>query len=343
MPGRHTMSIEELGSGCFACLQSDGSWGWSNAGLISDSGASLLVDTLFTLPLTARMLRALRDACPSAGEVGQVVNTHANGDHCWGNQVVENAEIISTRKAAQEMREFEAGDMVRMCALARRASGWGRLRGPLAGLAGLLGATKVQHVLEAAPYLDSIFGDFDFQGIRLVPATRTFDGTLTLEVGSKRVELIEVGPAHTKGDLLVWLPRERILFTGDILFIDGHPIIWEGPVDNWIRACDRIVDLQPQAIVPGHGPLTDLRGVVQVRDYLIYLRDESTRRFEAGMGPSEAAYDISVGQFSHWNDAERVVVNVDTIYRDLRREPPRQGSPLPCFVAMSRYSDKKPV
>lgn len=340
MSGRgYVQGVEELATGCLAYMQPDGSWGRNNAGLVSDGGASLLVDTLFDLPLTRDMLKAFRDAEPSAERIGRVVNTHANGDHCWGNQLLDGAEIIASRKGADEMREFDPSNMAKLSGLARRTAGWTRRRAVLARVAGLLGNEKIRCVLEAAPYLNEIFGDFDFEGIRLVPPTRTFDGSLEIEVGAKKVELVEVGPAHTKGDILVWVPGDRVVFAGDILFIGGHPIMWEGPVDNWIAACDRIAELDAAVIVPGHGPLTDAEGVKQLRDYLTYVRDETRLRFEAGMTPAEATYDIAVGQFSHWHDAERLAVNVDTIYRELRGEGSRT-SPLPCFVAMAQYAER---
>ena len=104
----HTSSyrkgLHELGDGCFAYLQPDGGWGWSNAGLVVGDGVSLLVDTLFDLRLTGEMLDAMAGAVGSA-PIATVVNTHANGDHCYGNQLVSHAEIIASEKAAHEMRE----------------------------------------------------------------------------------------------------------------------------------------------------------------------------------------------------------------------------------------------
>jgi cyclase len=93
---QYTKGLHDLGHGCFAYLQPDGSWGWSNAGLVTDGEQTLLVDTLFDLPLTAQMLKTMRDAVPAARNIGKLVNTHANGDHVFGNQLVEGAETKST-------------------------------------------------------------------------------------------------------------------------------------------------------------------------------------------------------------------------------------------------------
>jgi len=90
--------LHELGDQCYAYLQPDGSWGWSNAGLVIGHGASLLVDTLFDLKLTGEMLAAM-DGVTAAAPIATVVNTHANGDHCYGNELVSTAEIVASAPA----------------------------------------------------------------------------------------------------------------------------------------------------------------------------------------------------------------------------------------------------
>src|SRR5215204_5058206 len=95
----------EVGDGLWAYLQPDGGWGWSNAGLVTDGEASLLVDTLFDLQLTQQMLDDLRAVSPAAASIGTVVNTHANGDHCYGNQLVTGADIVASSASAREMDE----------------------------------------------------------------------------------------------------------------------------------------------------------------------------------------------------------------------------------------------
>lgn len=159
-------------------------------------------------------------------------------------------------------------------------------------------------------------GRFDFEGLVYTPPTEVFDRELTLQVGAKDVRLTNVGPAHTRGDVLVYVPGDRTAFTGDILFIGGHPVAWDGPISNWIAACDRILDWDVETIVPGHGPITDKQGVRAVKQYFEYLTAEARRRFDAGMTEDEAALDISLEPFRGWIDAERIIVNVHTLYRE---------------------------
>ena len=100
-----TKGLHDIGNGCHAYLQPDGGWGWSNAGLITDGDRSLLVDTLFDLKLTREMLGTMRDAVPAAKSIGTLVNTHSNGDHTFGNQLLGGAEIVTTKACAEEMLE----------------------------------------------------------------------------------------------------------------------------------------------------------------------------------------------------------------------------------------------
>ena len=291
MTTRHCPGLHPLARGAYAWLAPGGSWGWSNAGLIVDGEESLLVDTLFDLELTGEMLRRMRDAEPRAAAIDILVNTHANGDHCHGNELVAGAEIIASTASAREMAELPPDTMAELMAHAEAL-------GP------------------AGAYLRHCFGHFRFDGIRFTPPTRTFDGKLDLRVGDKPVHLLEVGPAHTRGDVLVHSPSDRLVFTGDILFIESTPVMWQGPVAKWIDACNLIDDLEVDLVVPGHGPITDKHGVAQVRHYLQFVRDQARVRYDAGLDAFEAAKDIELCEFSAWSDPELIAVNVDSLYRE---------------------------
>ena len=285
--------LQDLGNGCYAYLQPDGSWGWSNAGLIADSGESMLVDTLFDLRLTREMLATMKRAEPKAtAKIGTLVNTHSNGDHCFGNELVEGAEIIASKGCDEEMRHD--GGAGRLAEMKRNAAAMG----------------------PAGEFFARIFAPFDFEGINVTMPTKTFTGQLERRVGNKTVRLIEVGPAHTRGDILAYVPEDRVIFTGDILFINGHPIIWAGPIGNWIKACDVMLELDVDNVVPGHGPITDKKGVAAMKGYFEYLAVEARKRYDAGMPIMEAARDISMADYSSWGDSERIAVNLGSLYRE---------------------------
>ena len=298
----YSLGLHEVGEGCFAYLQPDGGWGYSNAGLVVGDEASLLVDTLFDLKLTAAMLNSMKQATETA-PISTVVNTHANGDHCYGNQLVEGANIVASSATAREMTEVPPS----MLAALNKAPG------------------------EVGDLFRSFFGDFEFDGIDLSLPTQTFDKRLDLNVGGREVQLIEVGPAHTAGDTIAYVPSTGSVFTGDILFIGGAPIVWAGPLQNWIAACDLIIGLEATVVVPGHGPLTDNVGVREVRDYLSYVLNEATERQAQGMDAFDAAKEICKNMmcdtsksFAGWKEFGRISVNVDTVYRTL---DPQHQSP----------------
>ncbi len=286
--------LQNIGNDLHAWLQPDGGWGWSNAGLIQSNGEALLVDTLFDRPLTEDMLAAMQRACNcGADDIGVIVNTHANGDHTHGNGCCPRAAIIASEASAREMEEVPAAMLAQFKAM-------GAKLGP------------------AGTYFADIFAPFDFASAAPRAPTQTFSGELSLIVGSRRVDLIEVGPAHTGGDVIVHVPDAKTVFTGDILFIDGTPLMWAGPVENWIAACARIIAMDVDVIVPGHGPITDKPGVQRVADYLGFMSREARKRFDAGLDVRAAALDIALDDFSSWGDAERIAVNVDTLYRHWR-------------------------
>jgi glyoxylase-like metal-dependent hydrolase (beta-lactamase superfamily II) len=309
---RYAKGLQEVGDGLYAYLQPDGGWGWSNAGLIVDGDHTLLVDTLFDLRLTEEMLRAMRRAVPAATRIDTLVNTHANGDHCYGNQLVGDALIVASERTAAEMSELPPAAMA---ALVAQAPEMGQL----------------------GEFFLRCFGAFDFHGIELVLPRKTFHGELEMRVGDRELQLIEVGPAHTRGDTLVHVPAARVLFSGDILFAGAHPIAWAGPVSNWITACERILELEPEVIVPGHGPPGGLDAVRELKAYFDYLYEQARAAHAEGKTPLQAARTIALDRWAEWGEPERLVVNLATIYRELsdQQDP---ISPLVAFEQMAELA-----
>ena len=313
----YTKGLHDLGNGAWAYLQPDGTWGWSNAGLIVDGDETLLVDTLFDFRTTAAMLAEMRAAVPKAKTIDTLVNTHSNGDHTFGNKLAGAGQIVSSRACAEEMAERGPD---KLAALMRKAPDG-----------------------EGGKFLHEAMGPakFDFDGVdEYVLPTRTFETELTLKVGDKDVRLLNVGPAHTGGDILVHVPGDRTVFTGDILFNEGHPVIWEGPVANWVRACDIMLSWDIETVVPGHGAICGKDGIRRMKDYLVHLDTEGRKRYDAGMDVEEAALDISMADFDGWTDAERIVLNLQTLYGQYSGQRPAFDR-IRLWDMMARHAKRK--
>jgi glyoxylase-like metal-dependent hydrolase (beta-lactamase superfamily II) len=308
----YTRGLHELGDGLYAYLQPDGGWGWSNAGLISAEGTSLLVDTLFDLNLTREMLDAMKTVT-DRNPIGQAFNTHGNGDHWYGNGLLpDGIPIVASVGAIEDMRAA-----------------------PPAAVHMLFNEVDLGPEFDA--FAQRTMRKFDFASVTERLPTDSFQDRHELAVGDRSVQLIELGPAHTRGDSIAYVPDAEVVFTGDILFIEGTPMMWAGPVANWLTACDRIIELGVKTIVPGHGPVTDHAGVRDVERYLIYVRDEARRRFDAGMNDEAAAADIDIADFRDWGDPERLAANVANMYREFDPSLPPL-SPPEAFVKMARWS-----
>ncbi|MBN1410726.1 MAG: MBL fold metallo-hydrolase [Spirochaetales bacterium] len=298
----------------YAYLQPDGAWGLSNAGLVVKGNQALLIDTLYDYGHTREMIDAIYQKLGDDVSFDYVINTHANGDHYYGNALFGGAVIISSDACREEMKTMPPS---RMNLLMRTSWLFGKAGG----------------------YAKKVFSRFNFSDIELSLPTRTFSGTMTIDFGKSVVELIEVGPAHTKGDIIVHLPGEKVVFASDILFIDMMPIFWEGSIENLIKACDLILGLEPDAVVPGHGPVTDKKGVEKMKEFYLYLYDETRKRYDRGMSVLDAALDIDLEKYA-WSEKERVAANVAALYCELEED--KKGlNPVKAFEYMARYKEKK--
>ncbi|MGH2978908.1 MAG: MBL fold metallo-hydrolase [Solirubrobacterales bacterium] len=320
-PARYPRGLQQVGEGAFAWLQPNGEWGESNAGVLAGDGEALLIDTLWDLRLTQRMLDAVGERVPVP--IRTLVNTHSDGDHVWGNQLLPDAQIVATSAAARVIREESPGALQRFKQVAPVLRTIGRL--PLPVIGGLSLPRLPRLPLRAlGEYIGWMLGPYDFSGVRVTPPTREFGGELTLDVGGREVRLIEVGPAHTPGDLIVHVPDASLVFAADILFVDVAPVMWAGPTPNWIAALDRILALDPGVVVPGHGPVSDQSEVQAMRDYLAWVEAEARPRLVEDRTVSEVARDLlrsdgyANAPWAGWDSPERILITIATINRHLQ-------------------------
>lgn len=206
---------------------------------------------------------------------GRLVNTHHHGDHVLGNQYFVPAEIVSHEYCRKEVLRVTPGSI------------WPKTEGQADG-------TEVRLT---------------------VPPTVTMNDRMTYHYGDLQVELMYVGgPAHTWGDVMVYLPQHKILFAGDIAFHYVTPVCQNGSVSRWIETVEKILDMDVETIVPGHGALGGKKELADMRDYFVIQKREAKKRHEAGVSPGRAAAEIDMGKYELWARPERAPTNIARLY-----------------------------
>jgi glyoxylase-like metal-dependent hydrolase (beta-lactamase superfamily II) len=298
------MKFQQVSANCFAVLNEKNLVCDANSGLIN-LGGGVVVDTQSDLPHGRRMIELFSKVWKGAPK--RVINTHEDADHVWGNQLFEGAEIIAHRKVAERMPHVadpkETQDLLKAA------------KGRLSSL--LLGVLHPGALAIGRQLLQ----DYDFDGIELALPTTVFEKDHVLDLDGTEVRIMFVGPCHQAGDTIVHVPGEGVVFAGDVLFRLCTPMGWIGSYEKWIKILELIISLKPRAVVPGHGPVCGIEGVVEMKAYLEYLRAESRRCFDRGLTSLEASKQIDLGPYAAWRAPARIYLNVERAYREFRNEP----------------------
>lgn len=281
--------LTEVADRVFAYVQPDGGWCVSNSGALLGPDAVAVIDTAAT---RARAL-ALADALAGVTTLRPrtLVNTHAHGDHTFGNFVfAPEATVVAHESARTE-------------------------------------------IIENGYVLRELWPDTDWGEFPLEPPSVTFPSRLNLHVGDLAVELIHVGPAHTTGDVVAWLPGPRVLFAGDVLLSGCTPFVLMGSVAGSLRAVARLRALGPRTVVCGHGPVCGPEVLDATEAYLRWLRATAREGMAAGLSPLETAYHAKLGEFAGLLDPERLVGNLYRAFAEEHGEP--DGAPVPLGPALA--------
>ncbi|MBM2621995.1 MBL fold metallo-hydrolase [Actinoplanes sp. LDG1-06] len=165
----------------------------------------------------------------------------------------------------------------------------------------------------------------DYGALSLRPPELTFADRLTLHMADFPIELRHVGRAHTSNDVLVWLPTRKVLYAGDLAFAGGQPFLLEGSVAGFRTAIAAMRDLQPEVLVPGHGPVVRGFDVARLLDdldaYVAYVASVAEVGLAAGMSPLETAVKHRDNPYRDWAETERFVGNLHRAFSELRGNP----------------------
>jgi cyclase len=299
------MEMKQVSDNCFAVLIEKNRVCDANSGLIN-RGGGVVIDTQSDLAHARQMIEMFSKVWSAMPK--HVVITHEDADHIYGNQLFEGAEIIAHRSVPERMKLVANPEEIQHL---------------LHGVANVTTRTALQAVHPGVVAAGlQLLEDYNFDGVELVLPTTLFDTRYELNLDGTEVHLIYVGPCHQVGDIIVHVPKERVVFAGDLIFRQCTPMGWVGSYEKWFQALDLIVKLNPEVIVPGHGPLCGIEGVIEMKAYLQYVREESKKCFDAELTSLDAAKRIEFGPYGEWRAPARLFMNVERAYREFRGEPP---------------------
>jgi glyoxylase-like metal-dependent hydrolase (beta-lactamase superfamily II) len=284
------VSFTRVTDGVFAYVGETGPRSYDNEGLnatigmIDTPAGVVLIDSGATFQSARKIHEAVRQITPRP--VRWVINTGGQ-DHRWlGNAyfIAQGAEVIAHASARADM-QARAGDHM-----------------------AALGATLKERAEGTVPTLP----------------TRFVEGSdIALELGGITLGLRHRGGGHTPGDMMVWLPGKKVLFSGDIVYVERMLSVI--PVSNtqaWLASFKVIEDLQPQYIVPGHGAVSTLTTArADTADYLVALRAHMKKAVDDGVDVSAAVKSFGAAPFMRLrNAAELMPGNGSRTYLELERE-----------------------
>jgi len=220
----------------------------ANSGIIVGRNGVMVVDTLISAREGTRLLRDIRKVTDKP--IKYIVNTHYHLDHAWGNdQLTKVGAVVIAQDNSR--KNFPRG------------------------------VYGLEHHKE--------FGltDADVEGTVLQIPTLTFSQAMTIDLGGVTVELKYLGPAHTDDSITVFIPQDKVLFVGDILFTGCHPFLGEGDIGSWVKILNQLEQVPAEKIIPGHGPISGKSELKVMAAYLVQF-DALARQLCKGKQAADA-------------------------------------------------------
>jgi len=227
-------------------------------------------------------MEALRSTTPK--EIKFLINTHHAFDHASANQLFaeKGVPIIASAACREHMAAVGEEKFAEMRA-------------------------REERVREGA------------KGIAVVLPDITFDERLSLHLGAHLLELIFVGHCHSPGDIIIYLPREKIVFVGDLLLYKCHPNVRQGNIDNWCRALELIYELPVETIVPGHGGIIPGKEeCLVVKEYFIKVRSKIEEEARRGKRGEDIKREFSLPEYGDWGKTRWLTATIEKVYREYK-------------------------
>lgn len=284
-------TIEKLADGVYAAIHKTGGYAICNAGIV-DLGDETLVFDCFISPRAARDLKKIAEEL-TGNSVRYLVNSHYHNDHIRGNQVFTGARIIATQLTKELIEKNEPEELEWEKQVVDK-----RIESTQHKLSEETDPHNIEEHKMWLGYYKAIkesFGEY-----KTTLPDFLIQDSLRLKGNKREVLMLSKGKGHTESDMIMWLPKERILFTGDLLFVENHPWLGDGFISEWIDYLKYLKELSPQKIVPGHGPIGTTKQVDLMIGYIDKVMKIVDKAIENKLNEDELAAIKIPEEYSKW-------------------------------------------
>jgi len=307
LPESKHFQIERLADGVYAAVASEQGYASCNAGIIDIGDRTILFDTFITPEAARDLLKVAKQL--TSNEITQVINSHEHNDHIRGNQVFgSDVDIISTAltRGAIARNEPENIKSEKKTILKEIIDAQSKLdaekdpkrRREFSSLIAFMQGVSKSHS-ELKTRLPNI----------------TFEQKLTIHGTKRTVELLPFA-GHTKSDVILYLPEERIAFMGDLLFVNIHPYLASGSPEQWKQSIAKVEALGVKIVVPGHGPVGKSADLSAMLQYIQSLESIVVNMTKSGKSAEQASFEPVPPPFDTWLCFENFfVANLKFLYK----------------------------
>jgi glyoxylase-like metal-dependent hydrolase (beta-lactamase superfamily II) len=285
VPESKHFTLERLTEGVYAAIHSMGGYAICNAGIV-DMGEELLIFDTFLSPQAASELKEFAEKLTS-NSLRYVVNSHSHNDHIRGNQVFKPAAtIISTSLSRTAMEKSEPQQIEQEKQYAPKS-----LKEFKAKLDQAKDNRLQQELKMWLGYYEAMVESH--QILKTTLPDITFEKEFVLYGRERTLKLMAFEAGHTMGDLVMYLPDDKIIFTGDLVFIDMHPFLADGQPEENVSVLKSLMSLEIEKVVPGHGPVGNMSDIENMIRY-IEVADSLARSFLAQGGTINHLHNIPI-------------------------------------------------
>lgn len=257
--------------------------GLTNAGIIVGDEGVMIIDSLRVPSFARELIEDVRKITPKP--IKYVIDTHSHWDHSWGNEEFPEATIVGHQNCRSEMLDVDAQKLWMNKIIASNES-WSE----------------------------------EAKTVIITPPTMTFDSKLSMYFGDRLIELRYFGRAHTSGDIFIFLPQDKLVFTGDVAQDSGVPFMMDGYMEDWVETSRLLSELPADRFVSGHGPVGEHEALVEAKDFITDLVIGIKECISNGQSEQESVELVLKklnDRFGHWRGFDRVEDSIGFAFRQI--------------------------